>query len=169
VVNDRRFIWLPVVAFLVALAGVARAQDLSPVPYLDGPASVGFGGRPSLGSGAQPAVGSSVYPGDCMSEFTPLRYEAEKRAELLRTASARHAPADEACVLIVSFARSELKMLRFLQGNEGRCGIPRQLIERVTAGHTKTEAMRQSVCPLRRPRNQFIDIIGDPVWWPPER
>ena len=39
----------------------------------------------------------------CMKGFVPLREEAEKRGKLIKAASERHAPPDEACKLIGNF------------------------------------------------------------------
>jgi hypothetical protein len=40
-----------------------------------------------------------------MKNFMPLREEAEKRGKLIKAASERHAPPDEACKLIESFGQ----------------------------------------------------------------
>ena len=50
-----------------------------------------------------------------MKEFVPLREEAEKRGKLIKAASERHAPPDEACKLIGNFGQAEIKMIKYVE------------------------------------------------------
>jgi hypothetical protein len=84
----------------------------------------------------------------CMKRFFPLRDEAEKRGKLIKAASERHATPDEACKLIQNFAQSEMKMLRFVEANASKCGIPPQIGDQLKAGHKNTEAMQSKVCQM---------------------
>ena len=59
-----------------------------------------------------------------MKNFMPLREEAEKRGKLIKAASERHAPPDEACKLIESFGQAEIKMIKYVEANFAKCGIP---------------------------------------------
>ena len=52
-----------------------------------------------------------------MKEFLPLREEAEKRGKLIKAASERHAPPDEACKLIGNFAQAEIKMIKYVESH----------------------------------------------------
>jgi hypothetical protein len=81
-----------------------------------------------------------------MKKFVPMREEAEKRGKLIRAASERHAPPDEACKLIASFGQAELNMMKFVQSNSARCGIPPEVSEQMKAGHKNTETMQKKVC-----------------------
>ena len=88
-------------------------------------------------------------PGDaCMKGFVPLREEAEKRGKLIKAASDRHAQPDEACKLIESFSQAELKMMKYVQTNSAKCGIPPQISEQMKKGHAGTEAMQKKVCAM---------------------
>jgi hypothetical protein len=82
----------------------------------------GFGGRPP----APPSQGGAGE--DCMKQFMPLREEAEKRGKMIKAASDRHAPPDEACKLIRN------------------CGIPAQVGDQMKAGHKNTDALANKVC-----------------------
>src|SRR5258708_16631221 len=58
------------------------------------PVSSGFSGPPPQASGGADA---------CMKGFVPLREEAERRGKMIKAASDRKAPPDEACKLIKNF------------------------------------------------------------------
>jgi hypothetical protein len=107
-----------------------------------GAAPVGGGG---FGGGApQPQAGG---PQDaCMKGFLPLREEAEKRGKLIKAASDRKAPPEEACKLIGNFGAAETKMISFVKANAAKCGIPAQVADQLQAGHKNTVAMQQKVC-----------------------
>jgi hypothetical protein len=60
----------------------------------------------------------------CMKGFVPLREDAEKRGKLIKAASDRRAPPPEACKLIQNFAEAELKMIKYVEANSAKCGIP---------------------------------------------
>src|ERR1700761_4618568 len=105
-----------------------------------------FGGG---GAGFAPAGPSEGGPSDeCMKGFMPLRTEAEKRGKLIKAASERHAPPDEACKLIGNFGQSEIKMIKYVETHTTQCGIPPQVIEQLKTGHKNTENMQQRVCTM---------------------
>ena len=89
---------------------------------------------------------------DCMKEFLPLRQEAEKRGQLLKVAGEKHSGPDVACKLIGNFIQAEVKMIKYVETNSARCGIPPQISEQLKKGHVGTEAMRAKV--LRQPRSK---------------
>ena len=81
-----------------------------------------------------------------MKAFVPLREEAEKRGQLIKAASERKAPPDEACKLIKNFAASETKMIKYIEANATKCGIPPQIGDQMKKGHANTEKMQNQVC-----------------------
>jgi hypothetical protein len=81
-----------------------------------------------------------------MKAFVPLREEAEKRGKLIKAASDRHAPPAEACKLISNFSQAELKMIKYVETNSAKCGIPPQIGDQLKTGHKNTEAMQKKVC-----------------------
>ncbi|NOJ47138.1 hypothetical protein [Bradyrhizobium archetypum] len=102
------------------------------------PVSKGFSGPPPQAAGG---------PADaCMKGFVPLREEAERRGKLIKAASDRKAPPDEACKLIGNFGQAELKMIKYVETNSARCGIPPQIAEQLKNGHKNTEKMQKQVC-----------------------
>ena len=87
-----------------------------------------------------------------MKNFMPLREEAEKRGKLIKAASERHAPPDEACKLIESFGQAETKMIKYVEANSTKCGIPPQIPEQLKKGHLNTETMQKKVCTMAQQR-----------------
>ena len=160
----RRLI-VPLTAALVSLhAGQAGAQGAFPAPLpgqAAAPAASPFppvNAAPSAfpSTGATPVTGSafergpappSAGPSDaCMKGFMPLREDAEKRGKLIKAASDRKAPPEEACKLITNFGQAETKMIKYVEANAAKCGIPQQISDQLKAGHKNTEAMQQKVC-----------------------
>ncbi len=85
-------------------------------------------------------------PDDCMKKFLPLREEAEKRGKLIKAAGDRKATPDEACKLIGNFGQAEIKMIKYVETNSARCGIPPQVADQMKTGHKNTENMQKKVC-----------------------
>ncbi|MBR0790295.1 hypothetical protein JQ631_14550 [Bradyrhizobium manausense] len=106
------------------------------------------GAAPIGGAGAfSAAPPTQAGPGeDCMKAFVPLREEAEKRGKLIKAASDRHAPPDEACKLIRNFGQAELKMIKYIETHAAKCGIPPNVADQMKTGHKNTETMQTKVC-----------------------
>ena len=171
--NIRRLL-VPLTLAVIALqAGPAGAQgsfpaplpgqapsNASPFPPVNGAAPTSTIGAPPSSfptNGAAPIAGSAFDrpaagppaggAGEkCMKEFMPLREEAEKRGKLIKAASDRHAPPDEACKLIGAYSQAEVKMIKYVEGNATKCGIPAQIADQLKAGHKNTEALEKKVC-----------------------
>lgn len=148
-------------AFPAPLPGQAAAptSNASPFPPVNGAAPAATIGAPAAfpSNGAAPVAGPGFSggapagptsgPSDaCMKGFIPLREETEKRGKLIKVAGERHAPPDEACKLIGNYGQSELKMIKYVEANAAKCGIPPQIAEQLKAGHKNTEAMQTKVC-----------------------
>ena len=102
-----------------------------------------------MGSGfsqASPQGGPPADQQNCMKDFAPLKQEAEKRAEVIKALGKRRAPANEACKAIGAFAQAETKMLKFIEANSQKCGIPPQVGQQMATGHKTTEMMQTKVC-----------------------
>jgi hypothetical protein len=140
-------------AFPAPLPGQAAPSNASPFPPANGaPATGSFptnGAAPITGSAFErgPAPPSQAgAPDECMKGFVPLREEAEKRGKLIKAASDRHAPPDEACKLIGNFGQAEIKMIKYVESHAAKCGIPQQIADQLKNGHKNTETMQQKVC-----------------------
>jgi hypothetical protein len=111
-----------IAAVVIILSDQAHAQDAFEVP-----------------------LPSSELAGACHKGFTPLRDEAERRGRLVKAASNRKAPRDEACELLGKFSQAELRMIRYVDANSAKCGL-QQVAARLKTGRAKTEAMRRRLC-----------------------
>jgi hypothetical protein len=137
----------------------------SPFPPVNGAAPVAVAPRSSFPvTGAAPIGGGGFTPApptqqggspeECMKAFFPLRAEAEKRGKLIKAASERHAGPDVACKLIENFAQAEIKMVKYVEANAARCGIPPQVTDQLRNGHKNTETMQQKVCEVAQQQQQ---------------
>ena len=66
-----------------------------------------------------------------MKGFIPLRTEAEKRGNLIKEAGDRKASPQEACKLIGNFGKAEVKMIKYIEANAAKCGIPQQVADQL--------------------------------------
>jgi hypothetical protein len=149
-------------AFPAPLPGQAAtpANNASPFPPVNGTAPAATIGAPAAfpSNGAAPVAGSafergpaspSAGPSDaCMKGFVPLREEAEKRGKMIKAASERHAPPDEACKLLGNYGKAELNMIKYVETNATKCGIPPQIAEQLKTGHKNTDTMQKKVCAM---------------------
>src|SRR6516162_5939811 len=82
-----------------------------------------------------------------MHEAIPADARRGRKARQVdQGASDRHATPDEACKLIGNFAQAEVKMLKYVEANSARCGIPPQIGEQLKRGHQGTEGLQKKVC-----------------------
>jgi len=151
-------------AFPAPLPGQSAAPaNASPFPPVNGAAPSASVGAPSPfpSNGAAPVTGgfgggppppSAGASEACMKNFVPLREETEKRGKMIKAAGDRKAPPDEACKLIGSYSQAELKMMKYIDANAAKCGIPPQVGEQIKAAHKNTEAMHQKVCAVAQQR-----------------
>ncbi|MEA2912726.1 MAG: hypothetical protein QOJ15_4807 [Bradyrhizobium sp.] len=193
----RRLIMSLAVAAIAAHAGQAVAQGAFPAPLpgqtplksdpalppVNGAAPAASVGTPSNSFPANgtapisdssfertPAPLSQAGPADeCSSGFGPLREDAEKRGKMIKAASDRHAPPDEACKLIGNYSQAEMKLIKYVESH-ATCGIPPQIADQLKAGHKNTENMQQKVCAMAQQVQQrgSSGPTGD-FWTLPEK
>lgn len=145
-------------------------QNSSPFPPVNGGSGGGFpsgGAAPLSGGFAPPQQAGPPGGDDCMKGFMPLRQEAEKRGTAIKQASERHAPPEEACKLITAFSQSEVKMIKYVEANASKCGIPPNVGAQMQTGHKNTEGMRAKVCNVASQQQQrgpaaprLSDVLG---------
>ncbi|MGY4476537.1 hypothetical protein [Bradyrhizobium sp. USDA 3364] len=114
----------------------------SPFPS-NGAAPIAGGG---LSSPPPPAAEGGGTNEACMKNFIPLREDAEKRGKAIKAASDRHASPQEACKLIGNYSQAEVKMIKYVDANASKCGIPPQIADQLKNGHKNTEALLKKVC-----------------------
>jgi len=139
---------------------VGGAPAASPFPPVNGAAAAPAQPAPSsnaFSTGAAPVGGGSFSmpqqqsgppPGavECQNGFLPLRKDAEAKANAIKAAGKRKAPPQEACKLIGHFSQAEVKMIKFVESNAKKCGIPPQVGDQMKKGHVGTEQLLAKVC-----------------------
>ncbi|WP_371745162.1 hypothetical protein [Bradyrhizobium sp. U87765 SZCCT0109] len=147
--------------------GAPQRSQPSPFPPVGGadPAFPTPGAAPMMG---MPQQAAAPPPGgeECMKQFLPLRQDAEKKAGLIKAAGARKAPPAEACALIRNFSGAEVKMIKFIETNARRCGIPPEIGKQMQDGHANTEKMKTAVCNVAAQQSagpagpSLADVLG---------
>ena len=123
---------LPVAAtLLLGLTMTAAAQMLGP-----GMSMPGFNTAPPQQQQAPP----------CVQEFTPLKQEAEKRANALKAAMQKKVPREEACNLVKRFSEAEAKVVKYVTTNARQCGIPPEAVAQMKGNHDRTAKAQTQVC-----------------------
>jgi hypothetical protein len=163
----RRLILPLTVAVVTAQAGLALAQGAFPAPLPGQAAPPNASPFPPVngaGQAAQPAPGS--FPAGGVAPITGSAFErtpappsqaggpSEKRGKMIKAASERHATPEEACKLIGNFSQSEIKMIKYVETNSAKCGIPQQIADQLKGGHKNTEAMQKKVCNVAQQQQQ---------------
>ena len=63
-----------------------------------------------------------------------------------KAAGQKHAPREEMCKLITTYAAAEAKWVKFTETGVQSCGIPAQIATQLNKVHTNTEQTREKVC-----------------------
>jgi hypothetical protein len=114
------------------------------------------------------AGAASSVPSPCTNDYIPLREDTEKKGQLIREASSRHAPPEEACKLIRDYSLAEARMIKYVEANANECRISAGVADQLKAGHKNTERLQEKVCSMaeqqaRRPGGpvgDFPDVPG---------
>ena len=122
-------------------ARAATAPD-SAFPPVNGAPAARVGAAPP----PPPGAGGGAAGDACMKDFVPLREETEKRGKAIKAASNRHASPQEACKLIGNYSQAEIRMIKYVDTNASKCGIPPQISDQLKTGHKNTEALLKKVC-----------------------
>jgi hypothetical protein len=105
-------------------------------------------GNPGSFAPAPPSQQGGAVADACMKGFIPLREDAEKKGKMIKAASDRHATPDEACKIIKAYSAAEVKMIKYVETNTTKCGIPGSVADQLKAGHKSTEGLEQKVCTM---------------------
>jgi hypothetical protein len=146
-----RLTTLLIAAVVTIITGQADAQGTFPAPLPGGGSAPQSGSPvPQVNGMVPPALLGAPPPGSalaqaCKNGFVPLRDEAERRGRLVKAASDRRAPREEACQFIGSFSEAELALVSYAEANAVKCGL-QQVAARLRAGAIKTEEMYRRIC-----------------------
>jgi len=116
--------------------GPGSGMTVGPSPGMAGPGMAGPGMAPGGSAGMPP----------CMSQFLPMRAEAEKRAGVLQAGINHKKPRPEICQLFRSFSEAEEKVVKYAVANQVGCGIPPDAVAMMKKNHVKTAEVRDRVC-----------------------
>ena len=130
-----------------------------------------FGGMPGMpGAPAAPMTpgfGAPATPPAVCTELLAMRDAAQKHATAIGVANERKAPAQEACGLFRTFLNAETKMIKAVEDNLARCGIPPEVPKQMKIGHAKAAEVAKKVCDAAanpRPTGpSFSDVFGAPA------
>ncbi|WP_240535615.1 hypothetical protein [Bradyrhizobium sp. STM 3809] len=92
------------------------------------------------------SVGNFRPPESCLKEFTPLRDEAARRAQLLKMAPGHRFAPGEACRLVHDYELAQTKMLEYAVAHASTCGIPAKITDQLKANHENTLTVMRKVC-----------------------
>jgi hypothetical protein len=104
------------------------------------------GPGPMLGPGPMSGPGPGQNMPPCLTEFLPMREEAEKRAGVLKVGIERKKPRPELCNLFRRFSEAEEKVVKYAAANQSACGIPPQAVVEMKKNHGRTVDIRDKVC-----------------------
>jgi hypothetical protein len=148
---------LALVTVLVGIPYQAAVAQFGGMPGMPGspPAAPGFGSAPA----APPPV---------CNELLAMRDQTQKHATAISTANDRKATAVEACGLFRAFLASETKMIKAVEENGSRCGIPPEVPKQMKLGHARAADIAKKVCdaaagPPRPAAPSFSDVLGTPA------
>jgi len=130
-----------------------------------------FGGMPGLpGSSMSPGFGAPApaQPPAVCNELLAMRDQTQKHASAIGAANERKASPQEACALFRTFLASETKMIKRVEEQGARCGIPSDVPKQMKAGHAKAAEIAKKVCeaaahPPRPAGPTFSDVFGTPT------
>jgi hypothetical protein len=162
----RHLILLTMAVIAIGPSGVRGQGALPGQAAPDGSLGQAQGSFPV--NGAAPIDGLMMAPSpqaggsrdQCSTDFQQLREEAERRGRLIRVASERHAPPDQACSLIANFAQAEIKMITFIEAHATQCGNLAQAAVQLRNGHRNTETMQTKICAMVQQRSP-AGPVGD--------
>jgi hypothetical protein len=112
------------------------AAPAGPGPAMGGPGPMGggMGGPPN------------AVQQECMTQFTTLRSEVEKRGMAAKAASEKQAPREEMCKLVKAYGAAETKWIKFAETSMAKCGIPQEIVKQLKTVHARTADGEKKLC-----------------------
>jgi hypothetical protein len=158
-----------------ALAPMKRLDDApTAFPSQGAAAPGGFGAAPGGFSAVPSGPQAGPPPGaaKCQEEFMPLRKDVEKRMASIQGLGKRKAPASEACAALRGLGTAETKMIKYVEVNAQKCGIPEQAHKQLNENHAHTTKLTTQVCNVAAQQAQaqqrgpsgpsLSDVLGSP-------
>ena len=118
-----------------------QAQPMAAPPMGGGG---GFGGPPMGGGGF--GGGPTAVQQECMTQFTTLRAEVEKRGLAAKAGGEKRVSREEMCKLVTEYNTAEIKWVKYAEGNMTKCGIPKEIVTQLKTVHAKTAEGQKKLC-----------------------
>ena len=83
---------------------------------------------------------------ECMTQFTALRSEVEKRGVAARAASEKAASREEMCGLVKAYGAAETRWIKFAEAAMAKCGIPTEIVAQMRTVHARTTDGEKKLC-----------------------
>ncbi len=90
-------------------------------------------------------VAASAQMPPCANDFLPLR-DAVQRDGLKVKAAIDKKDRAEICNQLKRFVTTEAKFVKYMQDNQGWCGIPQEAIEQLKKNHAHSTKLREQAC-----------------------
>jgi hypothetical protein len=104
-----------------------------------------FGGMPGLPGSPGFQTGPAAPPPQCKALLT-MRDEVQKHGNALQSANKRRASVQTACKLFKNFIAAEAKMIRAIERDGGRCGVPADAALQIKSNHAQSVKVGRQVC-----------------------
>jgi hypothetical protein len=82
----------------------------------------------------------------CMTEFTKLREDVQKKGLAAKAAGQRKVSREEMCKHITAYSVAELKWVKYSETNVTSCGIPAEVVQQLKQVHSGTEQTKEKIC-----------------------
>ena len=115
-----------------------QAQPMAAPPMGGG----GFGGPPMGGGFSGPTAAQQ----ECMTKFTELRSEVEKRGMAAKAGGEKKVTREEMCKLVTAYSAAEIKWVKYAEGNMSKCGIPKEIVHQLKTVHARTADGQKKLC-----------------------
>jgi hypothetical protein len=104
-----------------------------------------FGGMPGLPGSPGFKAAPPAPPPACKALLT-MRDEVQKHGAAIQSANKKRATAQTACRLFKNFIAAEAKMLRAIERDGGRCGVPADTALQIKSNHAQAVKVGNQVC-----------------------
>lgn len=82
----------------------------------------------------------------CMNELMPLRETVEKEGVATKAAIERKAERGQICNHLKRYVAAEAKYLKYLEDNQGWCGVPPDALTQIKTSHGQSMKVRNQAC-----------------------
>ena len=136
-------------------ASAPQAQPMAAPPMGGGG---GFSGPPMGGGLGGPPTAVQQ---ECMTQFTSLRAEVEKRGMAARAGGEKRVSREEMCQLVTTYSTAETKWVKFAEGNMSKCGIPKEIVTQLKTVHAKTADGQKKLCAAGPAAASAVPTLSD--------